>query len=77
MSIDAANLRKMARDTTFLEDNHREAMEAAAAEIDRLEIKLSEARKDFGALQHALVGRTGLSAISEAKRLRALHPLSQ
>lgn len=45
-----------------------ETMVAAAAEIERL-------RSDFAALQHAIVGNTGLSAILEAARLRALHPL--
>lgn len=38
------------------------------SEIERL-------RSDFAALQHALVGDTGLSAILEATRLRKLHPL--
>lgn len=33
-------------------------------------------RADFQALQFALVGDSGLSAILEAKRLRNLHPLS-
>ena len=34
-------------------------------------------RNDFAALQHALVGDSGLSAIQEAHRLRKLHPLQK
>lgn len=41
----------------------------AAKEIERLQ-------SDFTALQKALVGDSGLSAISEAVRLRGLHPLT-
>lgn len=47
---------------------------------DSLHKSRSEAahlRNDFNALQDALVGKTGLSAIQEAHRLRKLHPLSQ
>lgn len=48
----------------------REIVDAAGREIARL-------RSDFAALQHALVGESGLSAIMEAERLRRLHPLQQ
>lgn len=41
----------------------------------RLQRELDEAKNDFRALQTALVGNTGLSAILEATRLRALDPL--
>lgn len=77
MSIDAENLRKIARDVEFLEDNHREALFAAAAEIDRLEHRLNDWRHNHRALSRALVGDTGLSAIEEAHRLRKLHPLER
>lgn len=46
------------------------AFDTVCAERDRL-------RADFQALQFALVGNTGLSAILEATRLRNLHPLTK
>lgn len=36
-----------------------------------------EWRKDFNTLCEALVGKTGLSAIEEARKLRAMHPLGE
>lgn len=46
------------------------------AEFRRLERKAEDWHENFRALEKVLVGNTGLSAISEAERLRALDPIT-
>lgn len=58
-------------------DNHRRVNDKFTAEIqERARAEIDLLRSDLTALQRALVGDTGLSAIEEAHRLRALHPLT-
>ncbi len=65
--VDAQNLTLLADGMGF--GRSHDSIRRALREIEML-------RSDFDALQTALVGKTGLSAIGEAHRLWKLHPLS-
>lgn len=72
----AATIRDAAKRNAHYEVLRQNCL-AAAAEIERLRLSRDNCREDFAALQHALVGKTGLSAMGEAKRLRAMHPMDR
>jgi hypothetical protein len=55
--------------------DHESICTLARDRILYLSQELARVRADFAALQTALVGQSGLSAIMEAHKLRSLHPL--
>jgi len=73
-------LRIIATGENAKQHKHDIIFNQAADELDGLRERLriaEELNRDFTALQHTLVGNTGLSAIQEAVRLRKLHPLGK